>query len=198
MINQGGFLTMRHAFLAAAATVCLLAAAPAQADPAKYPDVTDSSFAMPNGQKTLQESVVIKAPVAILWKAFADTEEFKRWNSPVASIDLRVGGTLEASYDPKHAIGDPDNIRHRIITYLPERLLVFQNIQAPHELPNADKFQKTVIVLQYEVLGPNETRVTISCTGFDTDAASMQIYAFFQEDNAEELEKMKQVYEAKG
>ena len=175
----------------------LALAGPAAAQPVdKAPDVVDSSFVTPDGQSDLQQSVVINAPVAMLWRSFVDPKEFARWNAPVAAIDMRVGGSLEASYDPAKAIGDPDNIKHRIITFLPERLIVFQNIQAPHELPNADKFQRTVIVVQFEPLGPSKTRVTLSCTGFGADAASKGIYAFFHQDNAEELERWKHVYES--
>jgi uncharacterized protein YndB with AHSA1/START domain len=186
---------MNRHMLAAAAWIVLIAPAAAQTAP-KNPDVADTSFVTADGARNLQQSVVINAPVALLWKSFTDAEEFKRWNSPVSAIDLRVGGTLEASYNPKAAIGDPDNIKHRIITFLPERLIVFQNIQAPHELPNADRFQRTVIVLQFEPLGPAKTKVTLSCTGWATDPASGQIYRFFEADNAEELEKWKHVYEA--
>jgi len=167
----------------------------AAAEPAKAPDVTDTSFVMADGQRTLQQSVVIDAPVATLWKAFVDPAQFRRWNAPVVAIDLRVGGMLEATYDQAKAIGDPDNIKNRIITYLPERLLVFQNVQAPRALPNADRFQRTVTVVQYEPLAAGRTRVTISCTGFAADPASTQIYDFFQSGDAELLEKMKQVFE---
>jgi uncharacterized protein YndB with AHSA1/START domain len=180
--------------------IALALAAPAAAQDAaktapKSPDVVETSFVTPDGQSDLQQSVVIGAPVSVLWKSFTDPKEFARWNAPVAAIDMRVGGTLEASYDPKHPIGDPDNIKHRVITFLPERLIVFQNIQAPHELPNADKFQRTVIIVQFEPLGPAKTRVTLSCTGFGADPASQGIYAFFREDNADELERWKHVYE---
>jgi uncharacterized protein YndB with AHSA1/START domain len=181
--------------LAAAAWLALVAPVLAQTPP-KNPDVADTSFVTADGARNLQQSIVINAPVAVLWKSFTDTEEFKRWNTPVAAIDLRVGGSLEASYDPKAVIGGPDNIKHRIITFLPERLIVFQNIQAPHELPNADRFQRTVTVMQFEPLGPARTKVTLTCTGWSTDAASGQIYRFFEADNAEELEKWKHVYEA--
>ncbi len=163
---------------------------------AKAPDVVDTSFVTPDGQSDLQESVVINAPVALLWKSFVDAKEFARWNAPVAAIDMRVGGTLEATYNRDKPIGDPNNIKHRVITFLPERLIVFQNIQAPKELPNADKFQRTVIIVQFEPLGPAKTKVTLSCTGFGADPASQGIYRFFQVDNAEELERWKHVYEA--
>jgi uncharacterized protein YndB with AHSA1/START domain len=173
------------------------AAAGGAAAPSKAPDVADTSFVTADGARTLQQSVVIAAPAASLWKAFADTEEFKRWNAPVAAVDLRVGGVQEASYDPKRALGDPDNIKNRIVTFLPGRLIVFQNIQAPHELPDAQAFQRTVTIVEYEPAGDGRTRVTISSTGWGTDAPSARLYRFFQADNAELLEKMKTVYEAR-
>jgi uncharacterized protein YndB with AHSA1/START domain len=184
---------MRRLILAAALSLIAVAA---HADPTKTPDVVDSSYVSDDGARNLQQSVVIDAPVAVLWQAFVDPKQFERWDSPVAAIDLRVGGTLEASYDPARKIGDPDNIKHRIITFIPQRLLVLQNFQAPRELPHADLFQRTVTVVQYEVLGPSRTRVTLSCTGWATDPASLQLYGFFEKDNAVLLEKMKAVYEA--
>ena len=180
----------------AAALVSGAAIAQTPAPPeAKAPDVVDTSFVTADGQSDLQESVVINAPVAVLWKSFVDPKEFARWNAPVAAIDMRVGGTLEATYNRDKPIGDPNNIKHRVITFLPERLIVFQNIQAPKELPNADRFQRTVIIVQFEPLGPAKTKVTLSCTGFGADPASQAIYRFFQVDNAEELERWKHVYE---
>ena len=163
---------------------------------AAYPDVVDTSFVMADGARTLQESIEIHAPVAVLWKGYVDAEQYKRWNSPVAAIDLRVGGSLEASYDAAHKIGDPGNIRHRIITYLPERLIVFQNVQTPPGFPHPELFQKTVTILEYQALAPDRTRVTLSSTGWGTDPASAEIYTFFQGGNAELLEKMKSVFEA--
>lgn len=182
--------------------VALLAlAAPAAAvDPHKAPvppEVSVTSFIAPDGSRTLQETIVIDAPVAVLWKAFTNAGEFMRWNSPVAAIDLRTGGTLEASYDDKHAIGDPDNIKHRIITYLPERMIVFQNIQAPQGLPGRELFRNIVAILEYQSLGADRTRVTLSQTGWGNDPASDQLYRFFESGNASVLAKMKSVYEAK-
>ncbi|HEY7900817.1 MAG TPA: SRPBCC domain-containing protein [Caulobacteraceae bacterium] len=192
---------MKHQILALGLGLIIagpaLAQATATATAVKSPDVVDTSFTTADGQRDLQQSIVIDAPVAVLWRSFTDAVEFKRWNAPVAAIDMRVGGSLEASYNTRHAIGDPDNIKHRVITFLPERLIVFQNIQAPRMLPGAAAFQRTVIVLQFEPLGPARTKVTLSCTGWGTDAASNRLYAFFQRDNAEELESWKHVYETK-
>jgi uncharacterized protein YndB with AHSA1/START domain len=173
------------------------AGASAQPPADKTPDIVESSFVTADGARDLQQSIVIDAPVSVLWNAFTDSAEFVRWAAPVASIDMKVGGRLEASYDASHPLGDPDNIVHRIITFIPERLIVFQNVQAPHMLPHAEAYQRTVVVMQYERLGPARTRVTETVTGWGADPASNQLYAFFRAGNAEVLEKMKHVYEAK-
>ncbi len=178
--------------------LALLLAAPAAAQPqhplAKYPHVEESSFKAPDGSRTLEESVVIDAPVAALWRAYVDPAEFARWNAPVAAIDLRVGGMIEASYDAKSRIGDPNNIKNQIITYLPERLLVLQNVQAPKTFPHPEVFQRRVTVVGYTPLGPGRTRVTIAVTGWDATAADDLLYGFFRSGDAELLEKMRTVY----
>jgi hypothetical protein len=112
-------------------------------------------------------------------------------------VDLRVGGSLEATYDVDHKIGDPDNIMHRIITFLPDRLVVFQNIHAPAGLTGAAAFQRTVIIMQYEPLTPTRTRVTVSVTGWGNDPDSQRLYAFFKAGNGYLLQRMKTVFEAK-
>lgn len=156
--------------------------------------VADTSFVAPDGSRTLQQSIAIKAPVAILWKAFADASEFSKWSAPVAAIDLRTGGSIEASYDPKKPIGDPDNIRHRILTYLPERLLVFQNIQAPSGLKGREALARVVSILEFTPLKPGLTRVTLSQTGWGNDPAATGLYGFFQKGNAQVLAHMNATY----
>ena len=173
----------------------LIGAAPVWSAPSKTPDVIDTSFVTADGARTLQESITINAPVAVLWKAFTVTSEYQRWNAAVSAIDLRVGGSLEASYDTVHRLGDPDNIKHRIITFLPERLIIFQNTQAPGGLPHAEIFQRTVTVLEYQRLGASKTRVMLSSTGWPSGADAERLYAFFHDGNGQLLQKLKTVYE---
>ncbi len=186
---------MRLCALTAAWAALALPALAAEAPAPNYPDVVDTSFTTADGARDLQQSIVIDAPVSVLWKSFTDAAEYRRWSAPVAAIDFRVGGSLEASYDRTHAIGDPDNIRHRIITFLPERLIVFQNIQAPKGLTGSAAFQRTVIVLQFEPLSPTRTRATISDTGWGHDPDSERLYRFFAAGNASLLEAWKHTYE---
>lgn len=160
--------------------------------------VIDTSFKAPDGSRTLQQSITIAAPVAILWKAYVDAGEFQKWSAPVAAIDLKTGGSIEASYDPKKPIGDPGNIKHRIITYLPERLLVFQNVQAPPDLKGREAFARVVSILEFTPISATRTRVTLSQTGWGDDPASNGMYGFFEKGNAQVLAHMKKTYEMPG
>jgi uncharacterized protein YndB with AHSA1/START domain len=145
-------------------------------------------------ERVLTNSIVINAPAAVLWKSFTDPADYRRWAGGVAAVDLRIGGSFEASYDPNGKIGDADNIRHRIVAFTPERLIVFQNLQAPG-LPGEALYRGTDIVLQFEPLGPNETRVTVSHVGFGSDAGYDPLYAFFKAGDARMLRAMKAAYE---
>jgi uncharacterized protein YndB with AHSA1/START domain len=187
---------VNHAVPALAVALSLLTGLACAQGASKTPDVADTSFVTADGARTLQQSVVIHAPVAVLWTAFTDAAQFERWSAPAATIDFRVGGRIESSYDPARKPGDPDNIVNRIVTFLPQRLIVLQNIQAPHGLAHADLFQKTVTVVEFEPLAAAATKVTFSSTGWAADPLSAPLYAFFQAGDAEELEKMKTVYEA--
>jgi hypothetical protein len=110
---------------------------------------------------------------------------------------MRVGGHIEASYDPKGHIGDPQNVRHQILAYVPLRLVVFRNVQAPSRLPGGSVYGQTRIVVGYEDLGGGDTRVTVSGVGYGQGPEFDRLYGFFHEDNAEMLASMKAAFEGK-
>lgn len=174
------------------AGICLTLAVPVRAADGL---IQETSFVAPDGTRTLEHTAVTDAPVALLWKAFTDTDEFRKWSAPVSAIDLRTGGSLEASYDPKVKLGDRDTIRHRIVTYLPEKLVVFQNVQAPRDLTHGELLAQTATIIRYEPLDTDRTRVTISSTGWKDTPAWQALYRFFQSGNAETLASMKKTYE---
>lgn len=183
---------MRRMGLLFAAAV--LAAGPGWAA-AKDGVVTVQSRAA-DGSRLYEDSLVIRAPAQVLWTAFTDTAAYRRWAAPVSSVDFRLGGSIEASYDPKGRLGDPDNIRNVFIAYLPGRLLVFRNAQAPAALPGREAYPSTVKIVRFEPLGPAATRVTVSGVGFGDGPAFDKLYSFFVSGDAEMLETLKAAYEA--
>lgn len=178
--------TAASILLACAAAVPLAAAAPEK--------VQTVEGKAPDGTRYYEDSLVIDAPVARLWAAFTDEAEFRRWSAPVSAVDFRLGGAIEASYDPKGRIGDPDNIRNAFIAYVPERLLVFRNVQAPAMLPGRAVYGNTVKVIEFAALGPNRTKVTVSGIGFGPGADYEKLYGFFVGGDARLLEALRGFY----
>jgi uncharacterized protein YndB with AHSA1/START domain len=148
-----------------------------------------------DGTRFYEDSLVIRAPATTLWKAFTDAKTYQAWAAPVSAVDFRLGGVIEASYDPKGHLGDPDNIKNALIAYLPERLLVFRNVQAPSMLPGRAAYPRTVKVLEFTALGPDETRVAISGVGFGEGRDFDQLYAFFSTGDGEMLKALKTAFE---
>jgi uncharacterized protein YndB with AHSA1/START domain len=183
--------------LFAAAFALAGAAAAAQAAPVPGRPAVEDESVVDAGGRILSESIIIEAPREQVWRAFATTEGLLKWQAPVAEIDLKVGGHLEASYNPKARIGDPGNIRHEILAYRPGRLIVFRNVQVPPGFKHGAEFGKVVTVLEFEDAGPGRTKVTCSGVGYQSGQAWDELYKFFHAGNAYVLEALKAHVEGK-
>ena len=180
------------------ALAAVLLASPALVSPtlaADAPHVKDSSFTEPSGERVLQESIVVEAPAACAWKAFTDEATIQAWNAPLVHIDLRNGGVIEESYDAKAVLGGPQTIRHRIITYLPGRLLVLRNISAPPGLPGADLYPTIIQIVTLDPLSDSQTLVTLSGSGYGAGDRYDRLYQFLRQGNAEYLASLKTLCE---
>lgn len=148
-----------------------------------------------DGTRYYQDSLVIKAPVARLRAAFTDTAQYRAWGAKVSATDFRIGGMIEASYDPAGHLGDPQNIKNQIIAYIPGRLLVFRNIQAPDQLLGKRGYRDTVKTLEFTALSPDATGAAVSGMGFGQSAGFDALYAFFSGGDGEMLTVLKRAME---
>jgi uncharacterized protein YndB with AHSA1/START domain len=160
-----------------------------------FPDVRNTSTVDAGGSRVLQLSIDLNAPLKAVWDAFADAPTVRRWSAPLAIIDLKQGGSMEESYNAKAQAGDPENIRHDIVAYVPGQLIVFRNTNAPSGLPGREFYKRVVSILQVQDLGGGRTRLMISQTGYAPGPEFDKLYAFFQEDNAELMEALKSALE---
>lgn len=174
-----------------------LAVSPTTVAPQPSP-VADSSYGAPDGERVLQQSIEIDAPVERVWQAFTTTAGFRSWAAPVAVVDFRLGGVIEAAYDPKGRIGAPGNIKNKIVAYVPQRMLALRNVQAPPKLPfDAATFQKIHTVNFFEPITSSRTRVTVTQPAFGKGPAYDGVYKFFEAGNRWSLEQLKKTLEAK-
>jgi uncharacterized protein YndB with AHSA1/START domain len=177
------------------ALLLLCATLPARGAVAGFPDVVDSSFTEGNGDRTLQLSIVVPASAKDAFAAFATAEGWKTWAVPFAVGEPRVGAVMETAYRLDAKPGDRGNIKNQFIAWLPERLLVFRNVQAPPDFPNADLLARVVSVVEFVPLGPAATKVVMSGVGYGAGAGFDDLYKMFQGGNAWSLAKLKQRFE---
>ena len=143
-----------------------------------------------DGSRALCHEAVLPAPAHDIWMLFATSEGLGSWLAPVAAIDLRIGGMWETSYDANARLGDPGNIRNRILSYLPERMLSIQVANAPTGFPHAERVTQLWTVIELEPLSAAETRVRVSMLGYGEDEADDALWRMFDAGNAYTLQKL--------
>ena len=177
---------MKPSRLALLATLCLatsagcIAAAPA--------GIEDLSSTATDGTRTLRQSVIVAAPPPAVWIAFTTTDGYLGWAMPVARVDFRVGGIIEASYVRGAQLGDPNNIRNEIIAYAPERMFAIRNRNAPSDAPfDVPTFQSLHTVVLFDDAGNGTTRVTIVQPGYHGGDKYEKLWKFFEWGNGATL-----------
>lgn len=160
----------------------LAGAAPSEA----FPEVDDTSFTEPNGDRTIQLSVVIpKAPEEV-FTAFATAEGWKSWAAPYTSGDLRIGAVLETSYAPDAKPGDASTIHNQIVGWLPNALIILKNVKSPEGFPTPELFQQTVTIIELTPVAEG-TRVRLSNAGFGSAEGFDKLFNDFRWGNAYSL-----------
>jgi len=168
-----------------AACLFLLATAPALA---AAPVVTDTSFRAPDGSRVQQLELVVDAPVAKVWDAFTTDAGFTSWAAPVAHVNLRNDGIIEATYSLSGKLGDPDNIRNQIVAFVPYRMIAFHNVHVPKGAPfKPDVISQIRTVVALEDLGNGRTRIVESGVGYGEGRDFDEMYDHFRSGNAEEF-----------
>jgi len=181
---------MRATTVLAFAAACALNVAVAQSPPPAV-TVDDQSYIAADGTRVLQQSVLVRASAAEVWTAFTTSEGFASWAAPVAFVDFRLGGHIEATYDPKGAIGAPGNIRNEIVAYVPQRMLAIRNTQAPPSTAfDAPTFQQLHTVIFLDPAGASVTRVTIVQPGYGGGEKFDGVYTQFARGNAYSLQQL--------
>jgi hypothetical protein len=175
--------------LAALALAALGAAAGATEDAAK---ALNESRTESDGTRTLQQSIELPGTsLEQAWGAFTTSEGFRTWAAPIAAVDFRLGGIIEASYDPARAIGSPGNIRNEIVAFVPLRMLAFRNRETPPNPPfDAPTFQSLHTVVWFEPAGA-ATRITIAQPGYRAGEPWDTVYRHFERGNGWSLEQLR-------
>lgn len=128
-------------------------------------------------ERALDKSVEIKASVDQAWAAWTTREGITSFFAPDARIEPRVGGAFHIHIDPGAAPGFKGADDMRYLALQPPRMLSF-DWNAPPSLPEVRQ-QRTFVVVRFEPLGEQLTRVSLHHTGWGDGGEWDKAYAYF-------------------
>ena len=158
-------------------------------------EVKNTSYVTYTGEKVLRFENVIPVNRAEAWNLFTTEEGWKKWSTPVVSMDFRVGGMISTNYDSSKVIGDPGTIRLPIINYLEKEILTLKvelNEGFSEKLRQEDGNLQEII--QFKDADKGKTKIISSMIGWGTGPDWDTTYAFFAKGNEWTSEQLLKLY----
>ena len=174
-------------------TLVLAVASLALASPslAETDAVTAEIIEHEDGSRALVHEAVIDAPISAVWTTLSTAEGWKMWGPRAAWFDFRIGGTIETAYASGAERGGDQNIVHRILAYVPERMIALKLEKAPTGAFDPAVFEGTWGGYELEPLGTDRTKLRIIGAGYRSDEASTQMLEFFRTGNVYSINMLK-------
>lgn len=174
-------------------TILLIAAAWAAAGATSLnaQEVTNASFETSEGKRILRLEITVNCSLDRAWELFATAEGMRTWMAPVVEIGFRNGGRWEASYDKTKKIGEPGNIVNEVVCVIRKEMYVLRVREVPDNFPfDPEKTYQGRSVLQFEEVGEDRVKVTLTGTGYGEGEEWDRIYNFGVRANGYTLEKL--------
>jgi uncharacterized protein YndB with AHSA1/START domain/uncharacterized protein YciI len=127
--------------------------------------------------RILRTEIVVSASLSDVWKTWTTTDGVKSFFSDHADIELKLGGKFEVLFLMDRPYGEQGSEDCRILSFLPMSMLSFEWNAPPEFGPLRDK--RTVVVLQFEELGPREVRVILTEHGWGVGPEWDAVYDYF-------------------
>ena len=128
-------------------------------------------------ERAIDKSIDVPATLDEAWAAWTTREGIVSFFAPDAEIDARVGGAFHIHIDPGAPAGSKGADDMRVMALQPKQMLSF-DWNAPPSLPEA-RAQRTFVVVRFERLSDQVTRVTLHHTGWGTGGEWDKAYTYF-------------------
>jgi uncharacterized protein YndB with AHSA1/START domain len=128
-------------------------------------------------ERSIDKQVDVAASLDQAWEAWTTREGITSFFAPDAMIEPRVGGAFQIYMDPLAAPGMKGADDMRFMAVQPKKMISF-DWNAPPHLPEA-RAQRSFVVVRFEPLGENMTRITLHHTGWGDGGEWDKSYAYF-------------------
>ncbi len=151
---------------------------------------------LPSGELMLTQEITINTSVDIIWKAYTDPEEWKKWVTPVVEMDFKINGTIKSHYDASAKIGDKGTIIIHILNYIPFKQITMQAEIAENFPAFMKEEEKNLYsIVAFEKLEGNKTKVNLYGIGYKNEQKWHDLLKFFIQGNETTLNKLKKYAE---
>lgn len=143
-------------------------------------------------ESAIEVSVLVKAPVAQVWRAWTTSDGIVEFFAPEAHVDARPDGRFGIIIDPYGAPGMQGADDMRVLAVEPEKMLSF-TWNAPPQLAQARQ-QRTVVVLRFAPEG-EATRLNLTHLGWGSTGQWPAARAYFEKAWPKVLLQLQQRFE---
>jgi uncharacterized protein YndB with AHSA1/START domain len=128
-------------------------------------------------ERAIDKSIDVPATLDEAWDAWTTREGIVSFFAPDAEIEPRVGGAFHIHIDPGAPAGSKGADDMRFMALQPKQMLSF-DWNAPPSLPEA-RAQRTFVIVRFERLSGQLTRVTLHHTGWGAGGEWDKAYLYF-------------------
>jgi uncharacterized protein YndB with AHSA1/START domain len=128
-------------------------------------------------ERMITKQVVVKGSMPDVWDAWTTTEGIKTFFAPDAHVEARPDGPFQIYINPFAEPGMKGADDMRVLSVERFKMLSF-TWNAPPSLPQARK-QRTVVILRFDSVSQNETRVTLTHVGWGDGGEWDKAYNYF-------------------
>ena len=137
-----------------------------------------SSPLLADSARRIEREVIVSAPRAEVWNAWASVDGVKTFFAPDAKIELAPGGAYEILFDMSQPPGLRGGEGNRVIAFEQPRMLLF-SWNAPPKF-GALRDERTYVLLQFDDASGGGTRVRLTHFGWRNSAEWKPVFEYFE------------------
>jgi uncharacterized protein YndB with AHSA1/START domain/uncharacterized protein YciI len=127
--------------------------------------------------RAIRAEITVPASAADVWKAWTTSEGIPTFFGYAAKVELRTGGPFEVYINPMGAPGQRGSEGCKVLSFVPNEMLSF-TWNAPPTFPEI-RAQRTFVVLRFEQVAPEKTRVRLAHLGWGAGEHWDQVFGYF-------------------
>jgi uncharacterized protein YndB with AHSA1/START domain len=142
-------------------------------------DRNANNRSVPVSQRQLVKEVTVAGSLAAVWHAWTTNAGAKAFFAKQPQIELTPGGTYNMHFFPDKPVGQKGAEGCNVLTFLPMQMLAF-DWSAPPSIPALrNSGAKAQVIVELTPVGPSNTRIRLTHTGFGSGADWEKYYDYF-------------------